>query len=137
MGSEMDGSGVRYSRPVLIIKKTTPNTCLCIPLTTKQGQGSDFVGIDLGDGVLRKAILSQIKLIDTKRLREIIAVIDYDQFQKIKRAVVDMLEEPLVLVVPSDRGVGAEAILGADYSLPGINNPAFILAVVWRRSNIF
>jgi mRNA-degrading endonuclease toxin of MazEF toxin-antitoxin module len=92
VGSEMDGGGVRYSRPVLIIKKTTPNTCLCIPLTTKQGQGPDFVGIDLGDGVLRKAILSQIKLIDTKRLRELIAVIDEDQFQKIKRAVVDMLE---------------------------------------------
>jgi mRNA-degrading endonuclease toxin of MazEF toxin-antitoxin module len=92
VGSEMDGSGAHYTRPVLIIKKTTPNTCLCIPLTTKQRQGPDFFETDLGDGVFRKAILSQIKLIDTKRLREVITIIDDDQFQKIKRAVIDMLE---------------------------------------------
>jgi mRNA-degrading endonuclease toxin of MazEF toxin-antitoxin module len=92
VGSEIDGSGVRYSRPVLIIKKMTPNTCLCVPITTKQHSAPDFFEIDLADGVLRKAILSQIKLIDTKRLRELIAVIDSDQFQKIKRAIIDMLE---------------------------------------------
>ena len=92
VGSEVDGNGTRYSRPVLILKKTTPNTCLCIPLSTKQWQRPDFFEINFGDGISRRAILSQIKLIDTKRLREVITVIGEDQFQKIKRAVIDMLE---------------------------------------------
>ena len=76
VGSEMDGSGVRYARSVLILKKNTPNTCLSISVTTKQWQRDDFLEIDLGDGISRKVVISQIKLIDTKRLREVITVID-------------------------------------------------------------
>jgi hypothetical protein len=43
----------------------------------------------------------------------------------------------LFVVCPSTRGDGAEAILGADYSLPGIDNPAFILPIALAGSNIF
>lgn len=92
VGSEIDGKGERYTRPVLIVKKMTRNTCLCVPLTTKNKNEAYYATIDLKDGIQRKAILSQIRLIDTKRLRELLGTIDCNQFQKIKRAIIDIIE---------------------------------------------
>jgi mRNA interferase MazF len=92
VGSEMDGSGAYYARPVLVIKKMSKNTCLCVPITTKNKYWPDYFNIDLRDGVFRMVILSQIKLIDTKRLREVITILDQDQFQKIKTAIIDLIK---------------------------------------------
>ena len=92
VGSEEDGNGGYYTRPVLIIKIMTRNTCLCVPLTTRDKHGSYYFEVDLFDGVSRRAVLSQVRLIDSKRLWSLIGTVNIDQFEKIKKALIDIIK---------------------------------------------
>ena len=47
---------------------------------------------DLNDGVPRKIILSQIRLLDSKRLQEKIITVDEKQFSEIKKTIIQLLE---------------------------------------------
>lgn len=92
VGFEQDGGGKKYMRPVLIIKGFSREVCLCVPLTTKQKEGKYYHAINLNDGVERKVILSQIRLLDTRRLLEKIGIVDVNQFNQIKQAVIRLIE---------------------------------------------
>ena len=78
--------------PVLIIKGFSREVCLCVPLTTREKKGKFYRDIDLKDGIRRKVILSQIRLIDTKRLLEKVSTIDAGEFRKIKQAIIGLIE---------------------------------------------
>ena len=92
VGFEQDGKGPDFDRPVLIIKGFSRQVFLCVPLTTKIKEGKYYHDISLGDGVRRMVILSQIRLIDSKRLQEKVTMIDESQFLKIKQAVIRLME---------------------------------------------
>jgi len=92
IGFEQDGKGEEFSRPVLIIRGFSKNVFLCIPLTTKMKEGKYYHDIILGDGIKRKAILSQIRLIDSKRLIEKVCTIDETQFNSIKQKITQLFE---------------------------------------------
>ena len=92
VGFEQDGKGMDFTRPMLIIKGFSREVFLCIPLTTKLKTGKYYYPISLGDEIERKAILSQIRLVDSKRLQEKIMTLDEDQFQAIKKAIIKLLE---------------------------------------------
>ena len=92
VGFEQDGKGAHFSRQVLIIKGFSKEVFVGIPLTTKAKKSKYYCDISLGDGLSRKAILSQIRLLDSKRLQEKIETIAEDQFQKIKQAAIRLLE---------------------------------------------
>jgi len=92
IGFEQDGKGDRFSRPVLIIKGFSKNVFLSVPLTTKLKEGRYYNDIILNDGVKRKAILSQIRLIDSKRLIEKVCTIDEIQFKTIKQKIIQLFE---------------------------------------------
>jgi mRNA interferase MazF len=67
IGHEQDGKHERFERPILILKKINRGTFLGIPLTTRQRRGKycfDFIF----RGKIQFAILSQIRLLDSKRL---------------------------------------------------------------------
>lgn len=68
IGFEQDGKGKDYLRPVVIIKKFNNDVCLVIPLTTTQKKGIHYFSFVMNGAVLNTAILSQIRLIDSKRL---------------------------------------------------------------------
>ena len=91
VGSEQDGSGNSYRRPVLIIKSLGGNSCLTVPLTTSPEK--HIFRISIGDVTGKKSsvILSQMRVIDTKRLLGKIGFIDADKFEFIRKAVKDML----------------------------------------------
>lgn len=92
IGFEMDGKGGRSARPVLILKGFSKEVCLCLPLTTKPKKGKFYCEAVFEDGNKRIAILSQIRLIDTKRLLEKITVLDKSAFNKIKQALIRLIE---------------------------------------------
>ncbi|MEI6296407.1 MAG: type II toxin-antitoxin system PemK/MazF family toxin [bacterium] len=92
VGFEQDGKGSNFLRPILIIKGFSKNVLLCVPLTTKSKQGKYYSEIVLGDGLSRRVILSQLKMIDSKRLREKICMIDEEQFKKIKQKIIHLIE---------------------------------------------
>lgn len=92
IGFEQDGKGSKFSRPVLIIKGFSKEVLICVPITTKNKLGKFYLEIDLGDNLKRKVILSQIRLIDSKRLQEKIGMIDEIQFSKIKQAIIKLIQ---------------------------------------------
>jgi mRNA-degrading endonuclease toxin of MazEF toxin-antitoxin module len=87
IGSEQDGTGSNYDRPFLVIKSFNSNTFWGVALTGHKRQGKYY--FYLGKIVDQEAsiILSQIRLLDTKRLIEKIAVIPEPVFEEIKKAL--------------------------------------------------
>lgn len=91
IGSEQDGAGVEYQRPVLIVKGLSARTCLVLPLTTSPKQHPMRAPVGVIDGKQASAILSQIRVIDIKRLVEKVSFIEKEIFEQIRKAVKDML----------------------------------------------
>jgi mRNA-degrading endonuclease toxin of MazEF toxin-antitoxin module len=91
VGAEQDGSGSGYRRPVLILKGLSAATSLAIPLTTSARYHPLRPAIGLVDGKEACALLSQIRVIDTKRLVRKIGYLDQETFTSIRKAVKAML----------------------------------------------
>lgn len=83
IGFEQDGRGDKYLRPVIILKKFNNEILLCIPLTKNNKKGKYYFSFMLCNNT-STAILSQIRLIDSKRLQYKIGNIDKENFFKIK-----------------------------------------------------
>jgi len=92
VGFEQDGKGEKYSRPVVVFKKFNNEVFLALPLSTKGKSTKFYFPIDLGDGLDRYAILSQIRLIDAKRLIDKIGVVSEKDFAELKKAAIALYE---------------------------------------------
>src|SRR3989338_4044361 len=68
IGFEQDGAGEEYNRPVLILKGISRQTCFVIPLTASEKRHPLRPSIGAIEGKEARALLSQIRLIDAKRL---------------------------------------------------------------------
>ena len=88
VGSEQDGKNENYERPVLVIKKVTPNTFIGVPLTSNKKKGSWYIPIASMDS---SAVITQIKLFDTRRLTRKMRLILIDEFDLIKSAIKNYL----------------------------------------------
>jgi mRNA interferase MazF len=91
VGSEENGSGEEYRRPALILKGLSVETCLIVPLTTSAKDHPLRVAVGLIGGKQARAILSQMRVIDTKRLVRKIEYLDVDTFEQIRKAARGML----------------------------------------------
>ena len=91
VGFEQDGSGEDFSRPVLILRGFSRHVCLIVPLTTSAKQNKYRVPVGIVDGVNAVALISQVRLIDTKRLDRHIATLDNETFDRIRKAVKGLL----------------------------------------------
>ena len=91
VGFEQDGSGIEDSRPVLILTGLSKETCVVIPLTTSPSKHKLRPYIGLVEEKEAHALLSQIKVIDTKRLIRKIGQLDKKIFENIRKIAKDML----------------------------------------------
>jgi mRNA interferase MazF len=91
VGFEQDGTGKDFSRPVLILKGFSRRVCLVIPLTTSNKSNKYHIAIGEVGGRKATAIISQLRLIDTRRLDQHIATIDKEIFKTIRKTVKAML----------------------------------------------
>jgi mRNA-degrading endonuclease toxin of MazEF toxin-antitoxin module len=91
VGFEQNGSGTDYQRPVLILKGMSRATCFVIPLTTSEKQHKLRIPIGLVDGREAVALISQIRLVDTKRLVNKIGFLDKKKFATIRKAAKELL----------------------------------------------
>ena len=87
IGFEQDGTGREYSRPVLILKGFSRRVCLVIPLTTSTKKNPYHIPLGEVGGKNAAVITSQLRLIDTRRLDQHIAVVDKKTFELIRKAV--------------------------------------------------
>lgn len=90
IGFEQDGKGPSFARPVLIFKKFNNETFWAIPLTTKVKTGKYWFSVNLEDGIKRTAVLSQLRLVDAKRLYQKIGVLNEDNYQKLTEAFIKL-----------------------------------------------
>src|SRR3989344_827921 len=91
VGFEQDGTGRSYSRPVLILKGLSRHVCIVVPLTTSTKQNRYHASVGNVGGKSATAIISQIRLIDTRRLDQHIETVDKKIFAGIRKAIKDML----------------------------------------------
>ena len=91
VGFEQDGSGTEDSRPVLILTGLSKETCVVIPLTTSPSKHKLRPSIGQVGEKEAHALLSQIKVIDTKRLIRKIGQLDKKIFENIRKIAKDML----------------------------------------------
>ena len=90
IGYEQNGSGSKFLRPVVILKKFNNSLCLVIPLTNTKKTGSyyyDFVY----RGKVSIAILSQIRLVDSKRLKYRKGNINKQDFLELKKKLIRVI----------------------------------------------
>ncbi len=91
VGSEQDGSGEEFRRPVLILRGLGKETCLAVPLTTSTKRHPLRPSIGSVNEMEARALLSQIRTMDTKRLVRKIEYPDKEIFESIRKAVKEML----------------------------------------------
>jgi mRNA interferase MazF len=91
VGFEVDGKSKEFLRPVLIIKGLSRETCLIAPLTTSKRSNPLRINIGNMTGKEAQVSLSQIRVIDIKRLVEKIVIIDQEKFLLIKKSLRDFL----------------------------------------------
>ncbi|MCU7866452.1 MAG: type II toxin-antitoxin system PemK/MazF family toxin [Candidatus Thiodiazotropha sp. (ex Lucinoma borealis)] len=87
IGHEIDGTGTDFVRPVLVLRRFNMYVALVLPLTrTKKGQ--PFYHILRTKRLAEsRVVLSQIRLLSSKRLRSLIARVSPSEFREIQDEV--------------------------------------------------
>ena len=85
VGSEVDGKGEGFTRPVIVYRKLGAYTLLAIPTSTKIKVGTWYVPFR-HKGIDEVAVLSQIRVISFKRLKEKVGTLDDADMQNIRKS---------------------------------------------------
>ena len=86
VGFEQDGSGDRYLRPVLVLRKFNNEVLWVLPFTKHDKKGKYYFSVTISEGMAPSAvILSQIRLIDAKRLQYKLGDVSEKDFLEIKK----------------------------------------------------
>ncbi len=90
VGSEQDGRGEWFVRPCVILRGFGADACLLAPLTTSTREHPLRVSVGIVDGREARANLSQIRVIDTRRLVRKIGFLKKDVFSSIRKTAKDL-----------------------------------------------
>jgi len=91
VGFEQDGSGVDFLRPIIIFRKFNSEIFWAIPLTRTPKETKYYFQFIFQDNTPSAAILSQIRLMDARRLDHKIGDISKDDFEKLTKKFKDLL----------------------------------------------
>ncbi len=87
VGDEQDGTGKNFDRPVVVIKGFNRSIFLGVALTGKKREGKYYFYLGKFADRDSSAVLSQIRLIDSKRLIRKMTILDERQFKALKNAL--------------------------------------------------
>jgi len=91
IGYEQNGKGDEFQRPVIIVKKYSPQMFLGIPLSTTHRDGSFFYPFSFAEDKSSTALLIQHKLFSSKRLMKKIGKISTNDFGQLKEKLVELI----------------------------------------------
>jgi|SRR3989344_1758794 len=91
VGAEEDGKGDIFSRPVLIIRKFGPDLYWALPLTSTMRRGFFYYQFSMTNGRRSTAIVSQLRILDVRRLVRRMGKMQKDDFEEIKKRIVTFL----------------------------------------------
>ncbi|MBI4120004.1 MAG: type II toxin-antitoxin system PemK/MazF family toxin [Parcubacteria group bacterium] len=83
VGFEQDGSGEDFQRPVVIVRKFNNEVCWIIPLSKTDKTGKYYFSFSFGENTASVAIVSQIRLLDVRRLSRRIGEIKEGDFKEL------------------------------------------------------
>jgi mRNA interferase MazF len=90
IGFEQDGKNSNYERPVLVLKKFNKNILWALPLTSKIKEGKYYFNTE-NEGEKSSVILSQLRLISSKRLLRKIRTLPEGEFLEIRKRIKDLI----------------------------------------------
>ena len=88
IGDEEDGKNELFERPVLITRKFNNNIFIGVPLTSQEKIGKYYVTLKSFNST---AIISQVRLFDSKRLIRKIGKIESKELLDIKNKIRDII----------------------------------------------
>lgn len=84
IGDEEDGKNDGLERPILITRKFNNNIFICVPLTSNiHKEGKYYFKLSSFNGSV--AILSQVRLLDAKRLLRFMGKVDSEELRLLKK----------------------------------------------------
>lgn len=90
VGFEQDGKGEKFARPVLVLRKYSKNVFVGVPLTTAKRESKYHHSFAFLDGT-STALLSQVRLFDSKRLLVKMGRIQKGVYEEIRERVRSIL----------------------------------------------
>ncbi len=93
VGFEQSGQGEQFLRPILILKKFNPNIFWGIPLSLTKRRGRYYFEFSFIEGVKSVAILSQIKLVDAKRLKYLKGLMNEKDYKELTKRLRKLIPE--------------------------------------------
>ena len=90
IGHEENGKSQFFSRPVLVVRKFNKNLFFGIPLTTKIKENKFYYKISFKDGE-QCAMLSQLKIFESKRMRSRMGDLSHKQFDGVRKKLAEMI----------------------------------------------
>ena len=91
VGFEQDGTGKSYERPVVVLRGFSRSVCLVVPLTTSTKANKYHLPLGGIAGKSAAAIISQVRLVDTRRFIDKVGMLEQEKFEELKNAVRDLL----------------------------------------------
>ena len=92
IGYEQDGKRDKFLRPVVIVKKFNNEVCWGVPTTKKSKVGKYYYLFEYKKDETTTAILSQLRLIDAKRLDYKIGSMSEADFLEMKKHLISFLK---------------------------------------------
>lgn len=83
IGFEQDGKNERFERPILVLKKFNKNVLWILPLTSRSRDGKYYYELEY-NGRKFQVILSQLRLISSRRLTRKIRRLSAGEFNEIR-----------------------------------------------------
>lgn len=90
IGHEQNGKGEYFRRPVLVFKKFNNSIFWGIPMSTKHKESIYYVKVLLKN-VNQSALISQLRLLDSKRLDEKIGYISQTDLKRVQEAIISVI----------------------------------------------
>lgn len=87
VGFEQDGTGKNFDRPIAVIRGFSKNIFLGLALTGKKREGKFYLYLGKIEGRDSSAILSQLRLIDSKRLIRKIGTLGETEFNGLRESL--------------------------------------------------
>src|SRR3989344_3405369 len=92
VGFEQDGVGEKFLSPVVIFKKFSNEVCWAVPTTKKNKKGIYYFRFNWRKNKSSSVILSQIRLVDGKRLFYRVGIMNDKDFKEMKKRLISFLK---------------------------------------------
>lgn len=91
VGFEIDGKGEKFLRPVIVVKKFNNESFWALPLGRNPKEGKYYFAFSFKENETSTANLSQLRLVDAKRLCYKAGVMNTKDFQAVKEKLKRLL----------------------------------------------